>query len=77
MSLMGSLHHQVAVLVPDEKLVVLISDKQFFSKRNEAAFIRDKYCHLEDDGSPLKNSEEAGARSRLEGNFGRLRLTRA
>ena len=27
---MGSLHNQVAVLVPDEKLLVLIFDRQFF-----------------------------------------------
>ena len=48
---MGSLHHWVAALVPDEKLLVLIFDTNFFSKQNETAFIRDQYCHLADDGS--------------------------
>ena len=45
----------MTVLVPDEKLLVLIFDVQFFSKQTETPFIRDQYCHLADDGSPLLN----------------------
>ena len=51
--LIGSLHHKVAVLVLDEKQLVSIFDAHFFSKQNETSFIRDLYCHLADDGSPL------------------------
>ena len=50
---MGSLHRQVAVKVPHEKLFVFIFDAQFFSKQKETSFIWDQYCHLVDDGSPL------------------------
>ena len=41
------------MLVPYEKLLVLIFDAQFFSKHNETYFIPDQYCDLADDGSPL------------------------
>ena len=49
---MGTHHHQVAALVPDEKLCVLIINAGVFSKQNEASFIRDQCCLLADDGSP-------------------------
>ena len=45
---MVSLHHLVAVLVPDEKLLVLIFDTQFFFKTKQTSFTRDQYCHLAD-----------------------------
>ena len=48
---MESLHHQVALLVPDEKPFVFELAKYFFFKTNEASFIRDLYCHVADDGS--------------------------
>ena len=47
---MGSHHHKVAGLVPDDKLLALIFTP-FFPKQNEASFIQ--YCHLADDGSPF------------------------
>ena len=50
---MESLHNYVAALVLDEKLLFLFFTHHFFSKQNETAFIRDQYCHLSDDGSPL------------------------
>ena len=50
---MGSHHHQVAALVQDEKLCVLIINAGIFSKQNKTSFIRDQCCHLADDGSPL------------------------
>ena len=43
---MGSLHRQVAVLVPDEKLLVLIFDAKFFSKQNETSTKRDIFYHF-------------------------------
>ena len=49
---MGSLHHKVAVLVPDEKLnCFFIFDAQLFTKQNELSFIREQWSHLEDDAS--------------------------
>ena len=49
---MGSLHHKVADLVPDEKLnCFFIFDAQLFTKQNELSFIRDQWSHLEDDAS--------------------------
>ena len=63
---MGSLRHLVAVLVPDEKLLILIFVVQFFSKNNETSFIRDQFCHLEDDGSPLLRSKVAGWGPKLD-----------
>lgn len=47
---MGSHHHQVAGLVPDDKLLALIFTR-IFSQLNETSFIQ--YCHLVDDGSPF------------------------
>ena len=44
----GSLHHQVAVLVP----FCFRFGKIFFFKTNKASLIRDQYYHLADDGSP-------------------------
>ena len=42
------------VLVLDEKLSLLFLGHNFFSlKQNETSFIRDQYCHLADDDSPL------------------------
>ena len=35
--------------------------RNFFSKQNEASFIRDQGCILEDDGSPLKESSRKDA----------------
>ena len=49
---MWSHHRQVAALVPDEKLCVLIINAGLFSKQNEKYFIRDQCCQLADDGSP-------------------------
>ena len=43
---MGSHHHQVAALVPDEKLCVLIINAGNFSKQNKTSFIRDRCCHF-------------------------------
>ena len=50
---MGSLHRLAAILVPDEKLLILIFDAHFFFLQKETSFIRDQHCHLAADGSPL------------------------
>ena len=45
----------MAALVPVQKLLGLIFDTYFFfSKQNETSFMGDQYCHLADDGSPLR-----------------------
>ena len=46
-------HHPGGGTGPGWKAVVLIFDVQIFPKQNETSFIRDQYCHLADDGSPI------------------------
>ena len=53
---MGRPYHYLVVLMPEEKLLVLIFDVQFFSLQNETTFIPDQYCHLAEDGSPFEPS---------------------
>ena len=67
---MGSHHHQVAALVPDEKLCVLIINAGNFSKQNKTSFIRDRCCHLADDGSPLSWNGLKFSRFRASSVFG-------
>ena len=48
LQIMGSHHHQVAILVPDDKLDCLGQLKNFFFLvKNGQLFIWDQCCHLE------------------------------
>ena len=43
----------MAALIPDKNLVVLASWECFLSYGNTADYIRDQYCHIQADGTPL------------------------